>query len=73
MEFIFENKINAELVNSFYEEITLEFAKRLEEDKSKTQFDCLKDLHFLIALAINRSELTTNYTYLLYQELFDEN
>ena len=54
MEFIFENKINAELVNSFYEEIiTLELSKRVEENKSKTQFDCLKDLHLLRALAIN--------------------
>ena len=70
MEFIFENKINAELVNSFYEEITLEFAKRLEEDKSKTQFDCLKDLHLLRALAIYRPELTTNYTYLLISRTF---
>ena len=53
MEFIFENKINAELVNSFYEEIiTLELSKRVEENKSKTQFDCLKDLHLLRALAI---------------------
>ena len=32
MKFISENKISEELVNSFDEEMTLELAKRLEED-----------------------------------------
>ena len=32
MKFISENKISEELVNSFNEEMTLELAKRLEED-----------------------------------------
>ena len=73
MEFISENKINAELVNSFDAEITLELAKMLEKDKYKTQFDGLKDLNLLRALTINRLELTNHYTYLLDQELFDEN
>ena len=50
MEFISENKINAELVNSFDAEITLELAKMLEKDKYKTQFDGLKDLNLLKAL-----------------------
>jgi len=73
MEFISENKISEELVNSFDEEMTLQLAKRLEEDEYTTPFDGLKDLHLLRALAINRPELTTDYTHLLDQEPFDEN
>ena len=68
-----ENKISEELLNSFDEEMTLELAKRLEEDNYKTPFDGLKDWHLLRALAINMHELTTNYTHLLDQEPFDEN
>ena len=45
MEFISENKISEELVNSFDEKMTLELATRLEEDNYKTQFDGLKDWH----------------------------
>ena len=73
MKFISENKISEELVNSFDEEMTLELAKRLEEDNYSTPFDGLKDWHLLRALAINRPELTTNYIHLLDQEPFDEN
>ena len=73
MKFISENKISEELVNSFNEEMTFELAKRLEEDNYSTPFDGLKDWHLLRALAINRPELTTNYTHLLDQEPFDEN
>jgi len=73
MKFISENKISEELVNSFDEEMTLELAKRLEEDNYNTPFDGLKDWHLLRALAINRPELTTNYIHLLDQEPFDEN
>ena len=73
MKFISENQISEELVNSFDEEMTLELAKRLEEDNYNTPFDGLKDWHLLRALAINRPELTTNYTHLLDQEPFDEN
>ena len=54
MKFISENKISEELVNSFDEEMTLELAKRLEEDNYNTPFDGLKDWHLLRALAINR-------------------
>ena len=43
MEFIPENKISEELVNSFDEEMTLELATRLEEDNYISPFDCLKD------------------------------
>ena len=73
MEFISENKISEELVNSFDEEMTLELAKRLEDDEYMTPFDGLKDCHLLRALAINRPELTTDYIHLLDQEPFDEN
>ena len=39
MKFISENKISEELVNSFDEEMTLELAKRLEEDEYTTPLD----------------------------------
>ena len=73
MEFISESKISEQLINSFDEDMTLQLAKRLEEDEYKTPFDGLKDWHLLRALAINRPELTTDYTHLLDQEPFDEN
>ena len=73
MEFISENKISDKLVNSFDEEITLQFAKRLEEDECTTPFDGLKNWHLLRALAISRPVLKTDYTHLLVQEPFDEN
>ena len=73
MEFISENKISDELVNSFDDEKTFELAKRLEEDEYATPFEGLKDWHLLRALAINRPELTTDYVHLLDQEPFDEN
>ena len=73
MGFISENKISEELVNSFTEEMTLELAKRLEDDNYMTPFDGLKDWHLLRALAINRPELTSDYVHLLDQEPFDEN
>ena len=73
MEFISENKISEELLNSFDEEMNLELAKRLEEDVNTTPFDGLKDWHLLRALAIKRTKLKTNYTHLLDQEPFNEN
>ena len=73
MEFVFENKISDELLNSFDETMTLELATRLEEDNYETPFAGLKDWHLLRALAINRPELTSNYIHLLDQEPFDEN
>ena len=73
MEFVSENKISEELVNSFDEKTTLELANRLEEDNYITPFDDLKDWHLLRALAINRPELTSVYVNLLDQEPFDEN
>ena len=73
MEFISENKISEELVNSFDDEKTIELAKRLEEDEYATPFEGLKDWHLLRALAINRPELTRDYIHLLDQEPFDEN
>jgi len=53
--------------------MTLQLAKRLEDDEYMTPFDGLKDWHLLRALAINRPELTTDYIHLLDQEPFDEN
>ena len=53
--------------------MTLEPAKRLEEDEYKTPFDGLTDWHLLRALAINIPVLTTNSIHLLDQEPFDEN
>ena len=76
MKFISENKISEELVNSFDEEMTLELAKRLEEDNYNTPFDGLKDwhlMHLMRSLEINRPKLTTDYIHLLDQEPFDEN
>ena len=73
MKFISENQISEELVNSFDAEMTLELAKRLEEDNYNTPFNCLNGWHLLRALAINKPELTTNYIHLLDQEPFDEN
>ena len=73
MKFISENKISGELLNTFNKEITLELAKRLEENEYSKLFEGLKDSHLLGALAINRTELRTNYIHLLDQEPFDEN
>ena len=73
MEYLTNNKITDELVNSFDEEMTSKLAKRLEEDNYVTPFDGLRDWHLLRALAINRPELTTDYIHLLDQEPFDEN
>ena len=73
MEFIANNSITQELINSFNEEMTSELAKRLEDDNYPTPFGGLKDWHLLRALAINRPELTTDYIHLLDQEPFDEN
>ena len=73
MEFIDDNKISEELVNSFNEEMTYELAQRLENDNYLTPFDGLGDWHLLRALAINRPELTADYIHLLDQEPFDEN
>ena len=73
MKFISENQISEELINSFDERMTLELAKRLEDDNYTSQFDGLHDWHLLRALAINRPELTSDYIHLLDQEPFDEN
>ena len=67
------NKITAEVVNSFNEEMTFELAKRLEDENYASPFDGLQDWHLLRALAINRPELTSEYIHLLDQEPFDEN
>ena len=68
-----DHKISEELVNSFNEEMTLQLAKRLEDENYDSPFDGLNDWHLLRALAINRPELTTDFIHLLDQEPFDEN
>ena len=73
MKFTSENRISEELVNSFDEEMTLELAKKLEEDNNFTPFDGYKELHLLRFLTTNRTELKTYYIQLLDQEPFDEN
>ena len=73
MKLTSDNKISEELVNSFNQEMTIELARRLEDDNYATPFDGLKDWHLLRALAINRPELTSDYIHLLDQEPFDEN
>ena len=44
MEFISENKMSEELINSFDAEMTLELAKRLDKYIYTTSFDCLQRL-----------------------------
>ena len=73
MEFISENNISEEPVNSFDEELPVKLAKRLEEENYMTPFDGLKYWHLLRALKIKRPELTSYYIHLLDQEPFDEN
>ena len=73
MKFISENKISEVIIHSFDKEMTLELAKRLEEENYTTPFDGLKDWHLLRFLAINRSKLTSDYIHILDQEPFDEN
>ena len=73
MKLVSENKMSEELVNFSDEGMTLELSTRLEGVNYNNPFDCLKNWHLLRALAINRSELTTNYIHLLDQEPFDEN
>ena len=73
MKFVSENKIREKLVYPFQEEMTLELTKRVEKDRYNTLFDGLKDWHLLRALAINISELKTNYIHLLDKDPFDEN
>ena len=73
MDFISENKISEELINSFDEEKNLEHSKRLQKDNYNTPFDVLRDWHLLGALTISRPELKSNFIHLLDQEPFDEN
>ena len=73
MKLISENKISQELVNTFDEKMTLELSKRLDRDNKYPTFDGSKISQFLMSLAINKPELTTNYIHLLDQEPFDEN
>ena len=68
-----DQKKSEELVYSFNEEMTLERAKRLEDDNYTKQFDGLKYWNLLRALAIKKTDLTSDFIHLLDQEPFDEN
>ena len=65
-------KISGNLVNYLNKDMIFELAKRLEDDNYAKSFDGLKDWH-LIALAINRPELTSEHINFVDQEPFDEN
>ena len=73
MKMISENKISQEQVNFFYEEMSLELIKRVEEVNFINLFDGLNDWRSLRGLEINRPELTTNYIHLLEKGILDEN
>ena len=73
MKMISENKISQKQVNSFYEEMSLELAKRVEEVNFINLFDGLNDWRSLRGLEINRPELKLNYIHLLKKEPLDEN
>ena len=60
-----KNTITEELVNSLNDEMSSEIAKRLKNDNYCVLFDGLQDWHLLRYLAINRLELTSDYTNLL--------
>ena len=53
--------------------MTLELAKRPEEDNNKNPFNGLKDLDLLRSLASYISELTADHIHFLNQGRFDEN
>ena len=72
MKFMTDNKIRAELINPFNEEMTFDLAKRLEDDNCQIPFDRQKDRHLLRALTLNRPVLSV-FIYPLDQEHFDEN
>ena len=57
MEFISENNISEEPVNSFDEKLPVKLAKRLEKENYMKPFDGLKYWHLLRTLKINRPEL----------------
>lgn len=73
MKYISENKIGAELVNFYNEEMTLELAKRLEDHNYVSPFNDLKDWYLLREIANNWPESTSDLIHLLDQEPFDEN
>ena len=73
MKFMTDNKISAELINPFNEEMPFELAKRLEDDNCQIPFDRPKDLHLLRALTLNRPVISSDFIYPLDQEHFDEN
>ena len=68
-----EKKISYKLVNYFDEKMALELSIRFEENNYTKLFDSLNKLYLLRVLAINISELTSYYLYLLDQEHFYEN
>ncbi|NER81574.1 MAG: DUF2555 domain-containing protein [Leptolyngbya sp. SIO1D8] len=64
--------VSKESISAMNQESVAALAKRLEQDAYDNAFEGLQDWHLLRALAFQRPELVTNYTYLLDLEPFDE-
>ena len=73
MDFIKNNNITEELLNSFNSKITIKLKKRLDDNNYIQTIDDLRDWHFLRGFLIKWLELTTYYIHLLDKENFDEN
>ena len=74
MQFKKENKINAESLNSFNEDLNLEPAKRFDEKKDNPNlFNIPNQLCVLKALDINQQVSISDYIHLPHKEPFDEN
>ena len=73
MDFIKNNNITEELLNSFNSKITIKLNKRLDDNNYIQTTDDLRDWHFLRGFSIKWLELTNYYIHLLDKENFDEN
>ena len=59
------NTISEDILVVFNEEITFDLAKGLEDENYALSFDESKTLDLLRPLAINKTELPSDYSYLL--------
>ncbi len=64
--------VSQESISAMTRESVEQLAQRLEQDAYENAFEGLQDWHLLRALAFQRPELVTPYTYLLDIEPFDE-